>query len=115
MQDFLDGDGELIEAIGKVAALSLSEAFGGTRLYVPLSLKDNHSIVRAIGRKSADLLSQRFAPDIIRIPLLIELRDTRFKHERRTNAWIARTLVMTEGGVERVVKRLKTLDKPLWP
>lgn len=115
MQDFLDGDGELTEVIGKVAALSLSEAFGGTRLYIPVLLKDKHPIVRTIGRDQADKLAQRFAPDTIRIPLMIDLRVAKFIHERRSHAWIARTLVMTENGVGKVVKRLKELDEPLWP
>jgi hypothetical protein len=113
--DLLDCDGELVETIGKVAALSLAERFGGTRLYVPRSLHAEHPIVTTIGPILAAKLAAVYAPDMFRVPLLKTLRIAKMRHEGLSIAQIATAMIMTESGVDKTMRRLKELDEPLWP
>lgn len=96
---------ELKALIGKDAFVRLAEAFGGTRLYIPIAIDDDHEIARAIGIDAARAMVDRLAPDMIRVPLA---RDDRAMHYRaigHSNAQIARALGITERGVERLFER----------
>lgn len=48
---------QLIELIGHGAALSLCAAFGGTEVYIPNRLTNDHRIVKAIGLEAAQKLA----------------------------------------------------------
>lgn len=96
---------ELEALIGKEAFLRLAEAFGGTRLYVPISLGEDHEIARAIGTKAAQAMVDRLAPDVISVPLAREQRAMHYRAIGRSNAQIARKLGITERGVERLFRR----------
>ena len=97
---------ELEVLIGKEALVRLAEAFGGTRLFVPVKMTARHEIAKAVGIDAARKLSQRLAPDVVRVPLA---REERAMHYRAalglSNAQIARRLGMTEGGVEKLFLR----------
>jgi hypothetical protein len=97
---------ELEALIGEAALVRLAEAFGGTRLYVPVKMTARHPIAKAVGMDAAQQLSARLAPDYIRVPLA---REQRARHYRAalacSNAEIARKLVMTETGVEKLFAR----------
>lgn len=101
----------LIALLGEEGLIKLAEAFGGTRLYVPLEIPPHHEIVKAIGAEAAQRLSRRYAPAQLRIPLARELRA---RHYRETlslsNAKIAVRLGIGETGVDKLFARMD--DKP---
>lgn len=96
---------ELETLLGEVAFVRLAEAFGGTRLYVPTNITPDHEIAAAIGIDAAKALSARLAPDVIRVPLAREQRALHYRALGRSNAQIARSLGITETGVDRLFKR----------
>lgn len=111
---------ELEALIGEEALVRLAERFGGTRLFIPVKMTARHEIARAIGVEPARLLAERLAPDVIRVPLARELRARQYRARGMSNARIAVALGMTEGGVERLFRRLpdapaKGSQLPLFP
>lgn len=96
---------ELATLIGREAFVRLAEAFGGTRLYVPTRMTGQHEIAEAIGLEAARMLSERLAPDYIRVPLAREDRAMHYRAIGRSNAQIARALGITESGVEKLFVR----------
>lgn len=102
---------ELLELIGEAAFVRLAEAFGGTRLYVPQRFAADSEIVKAIGIEAAGRLSQRLAPDVIKVPLARELRARHYRAAGRSNARIASALGITERAVEKLFQRMD--DPPI--
>lgn len=49
-------------------ALQLSAEFGGLELYVPHNIRDDHVLVRVLGRRAADKLAKHYGGDRIDIP-----------------------------------------------
>lgn len=111
---------DLTKLLGERAFLALVEAFGGTRLYVPRRISADHEIAQAIGEPAAKLLSDRVAPDVLRVPLARELRARHYRAEGLSDAQVARRLGITETGVEKLFKRMpnkptKGSALPLFP
>jgi transcriptional regulator GlxA family with amidase domain len=98
---------EIAALIGEAAALALAEEFGGSRLYIPSMIEDGHRIAEAIGMPAARVLSARFAPDVVVVPLCRELRAAHYRGQGLSNGKIARRLGLTERGVERIFERLR--------
>ncbi|HEX8485719.1 hypothetical protein [Sphingomonas sp.] len=98
---------ELETLIGEDALVRLAEAFGGTRLFVPVKMSSAHDIAKAIGVEAAMRLSERLAPDVIRVPLAREQRARHYRATGKSNAQIARALGLTESGVEKLFKRTR--------
>ncbi len=97
---------ELEALIGEAALIRLAEAFGGTRLYVPEKMTARHEIAKAVGLDAARKLSERLAPDVIRVPLARRQRAIHYRAAlNMSNAQIAKRLTMTEGGVEKLFAR----------
>ncbi|MEZ5743415.1 MAG: hypothetical protein R3D89_06740 [Sphingomonadaceae bacterium] len=63
-----DALAELSEALGEADAIALATRFGGTRLYVPKSIGDNHPICAALGRATADRLADWAGGGSIDVP-----------------------------------------------
>lgn len=103
---------ELETVIGPEAFLDLAQAFGGTRLYVPATMTKEHEIAVAIGMPAARVLSERFAPDVIRVPLAREARARSYRQAGASYAQIARRLGITETSVEKLFRRLGEGEKP---
>lgn len=59
---------EIGTAIGTLATMRLLALFGGTRLYVPETMPDDHPIARAIGLPAAARLSAIFAREQLELP-----------------------------------------------
>lgn len=97
---------DLEDLLGADGFVALTEAFGGVRLYVPNKIDCGHDIARAIGSARAQLLSRRFAPSVIRVPLAREYRARHYRARGDSNPMIARRLGMTEPGVEQLFRRL---------
>lgn len=111
---------DLEQLIGEEALVALAEAFGGTRLYVPARMTHRHEIAQAIGMDAARKLSDRLAPDVIKVPLAREQRALHHRAAGLSNAQIARRLGITETGVEALFRRrpdapAKGSQLPLFP
>lgn len=50
---------EIAEAAGVEAALRISQAHGGHRVYIPAQAADGHWLVRLVGRANADAISKQ--------------------------------------------------------
>ena len=59
---------EIAETCGLGAALSLLQAYGGQRIYVPARCPDGHRLVRLLGREAADALAAAFGPGPLDLP-----------------------------------------------
>lgn len=96
--------------LGEACFVALAQAFGGTRLYVPRAIAADHEIAQAIGLDAARLLSKRYSPDTIRVPLARNERARHYRALGMTNAQIARKLGMAETGVDKLFARM--VDPP---
>lgn len=103
---------ELQALIGEAALVRLAEAFGGTRLYIPTTMYADHDIAQTIGMEAACRLSERLAPDYIRVPLAREARARQYRAEGKSNAQIARALGITETGVDKLFSRTGPVARP---
>lgn len=92
--------------LGEASFVALAQAFGGTRLYVPSNIPADHEITQAIGAEAADLLSRRYSPATIRVPLARNERASHYRALGMSNAAIARKLGMTETGVDKLFSRM---------
>ena len=54
---------ELARIAGEVAVAQLTEACGGTRIYIPARAPDGHWLVELVGRAAADKLCAHFMQD----------------------------------------------------
>jgi len=97
---------DLLTLLGTEAFVGLTDNFAGTRLYVPLTVTEEHDIARAIGVAAARRLSSRYAPAVIRVPLAREVRARHYLANGESNARIATRLGMTETGVDKMVARM---------
>jgi hypothetical protein len=102
---------DLMAILGEEAFLRLAEHFGGTRLYVPTTMREDSEIVKAIGMDAARRLASMFAPTAIRVPLARRERALRLRRQGLSNARIARVLGMTETGVEKLFDREEALPE----
>jgi CRP-like cAMP-binding protein len=102
---------DLLSILGEDAFLRLAEEFGGTELYVPGQLPDDHPIVAAIGSTLAQRLASFYAPTAIRVPLARRERAIRLRSQGLTQREIARKLGMTESGVYKLLNREQALPE----
>jgi len=72
---------ELEQVIGLKAVLSLVEAFGGTRTYIPHSADETHDIVQKIGLEAASKLSGYCGGERLEIPLASKYKKLQRDHE----------------------------------
>ena len=96
---------DLIGLLGEEAYLKLCEEFGGTRVYVPARLPDDHELIGAIGEEATRKLVDMYAPSAIRVPLARRERAHKYRAQGFSHARIARKLGITETGVEKLLRR----------
>ena len=101
---------ELLNLLGEADFVRLAEIYGGTRLYVPAS-GDASQIARKLSQTAADKLAQRYSGTHIRVPLARDIRARQYRAFGLSNADIARRLLMTETGVDKIFRRM--VGKPL--
>lgn len=96
----------LKELLGEEGARKLAQAFGGRRLYVPVSPGAHHPITVAIGQELADKLADRFCHARFDMPMLPATRDE-IRRLAKLDGWtrrrIARELRCTERWVYKVL------------
>jgi len=99
----------LRSTLGAVAFVKLCEALGGTRVYIPVTISDDHPIAQAIGSEAAERLRRYFYRDTIRIPLGRDERALHYRANGLSMAKIARKLGMTENSISKMFKRLGSI------
>jgi hypothetical protein len=104
---------QLLGLLGEEGLVKFCQAFGGTRLYIPHKMSDEHEIVQVVGRELADKLNRRMAPCNIRVPLARRERALFYRRQGLSDARIARQLGITENGVGKLFNREEDLpDRP---
>lgn len=108
---------ELIEVIGVPAALSLVDAYGGTRLWVPERYDLSHPLVNHIGPVAMQALIGRYALDHLMIPrcavALRASRDAALRaryHAGETARTLAREYSLTETRVYQIAATSITIN-----
>ena len=91
--------------LGMDGFVALCQELGGTRLYIPWTMRDGSDVVEAVGRELADKLSRAMAPATIRVPLARRERALYWREKGLSDSRIARKLGMTENGVAKLFKR----------
>lgn len=98
---------ELVAAIGEDAAERLREHFGGTVLYVPFELPDEHRICRAIGRDDAKKLCAWAGGGRVSVPksdaVSLQARILRMREDKRSTADIAVACGISQRHVFRIM------------
>ncbi|MFD2678028.1 Mor transcription activator family protein [Camelimonas lactis] len=102
------------EHLGVDAARALVAAFGGTEVYVPATLRDDHPLT-VIGHDLAVALCRNFGGEVVAVPK--EMLTAAARHrlagelakEGMRTAEIARTLGLTE---RHIYKLLRTTPRP---
>ena len=54
---------EIAEVAGEAAAVAIAARVGGTRVYIPARVNDDHWLVECAGRRAADLICKHFATE----------------------------------------------------
>lgn len=102
---------ELIDVLGEDAVERLRQHFGGTELYVPFGLPDEHRICRALGREIADKLVSWAGGGRVQVPKCdpVNLRERvlRLRQDKRTAGEIAVEVGISERHVWRVLKEAR--------
>lgn len=101
---------DLTDVLSAMEVVALVEAFGGTRLYLPVQMTEEHRIAKAIGYEAAMKLWQALGSGPLRIPIARDLRARHYRAQGDSYAKIARKLGMTEPGVETLFKRVAQPD-----
>lgn len=102
------------EILGTEGLVLLCQELGGTRLYLPNKLPDEHDIVKILGRDLAAQLCRELAPAWLRVPLARRERALYWRGKGYSNARIATKLGMTETGIDKLFDREADLPpKPI--
>lgn len=102
---------ELIDVLGEDAVDRLRQHFGGTELYVPFGLPEDHRICRALGREIANKLVAWGGGSRVNVPkcdpVNLRARILQLRAERRTAGEIAVEVGISERHVFRILKEAR--------
>lgn len=59
---------EVIQLIGEEAAAMLAAQYGGTRLYIPATIKPEHDLCQLLGQEAARRLADEFCGMTLEVP-----------------------------------------------
>ncbi len=93
----------LTRIIGADAALSMIEAHGGTRVYVPKDINQNSAARLALPLPEARRLGEAFGGEHIPVPIARAWRVRMYRAAGLTYPAIARKLGITERAVGRIL------------
>jgi hypothetical protein len=93
----------LTKIIGADAALSMIEAHGGTRVYVPKEINQNSAARLALPLPEARRLGEAFGGEHILVPIARAWRVRMYRAAGLTYPAIARKLGITERAVGRIL------------
>jgi hypothetical protein len=98
---------ELTELLGEDGLFRLTHAYGGFRLWVPSKIKEDGDLAQELGMEIAQKLCQRYSPDSFKVPVCREFRAKVLLRRGHSARWVARSLGLTESGMEKLVARLR--------
>jgi hypothetical protein len=93
------------ELIGDAAALKLVASYGGTRLYVAKSPRENSALARAVGWPAARRLARAYGGDELDVPRAEALRSK--KRAILAASGSGREVARAVGTTERHVRRVR--------
>lgn len=100
---------EVVQLIGEAATAKLTAQYGGTRLYIPSTLKAEHSLCQLLGQEAAQRLSSEFSGLSVEIPSGVAL-DTAQRNARiladRAAGMTQRALALKYHLTERTIRKI---------
>lgn len=93
------------ELLGDDDTLVLIEKFGGTRISVPMTMKDAHPLREALGERIFKKMVRHYGGSQLLVPLAKHWRIALYRHRGRTHREIARLVGCGESAVYRILKR----------
>ncbi|RRY01483.1 hypothetical protein [Brucella anthropi] len=104
---------ELLEILGKEGLLTLTENYGGIRLYIPTLERDVPlELLNVFDKETLRKLTDYWGGDYLKVPLCREFRAIYYRQvEGLPNTKIALRLGITEAGVERIFRDLRKNGK----
>ncbi|WP_454887863.1 hypothetical protein [Sphingomonas oryzagri] len=108
-----DAAGRIVEAVGEEAAALLIDHFGGTSLYVPRRLGDDHPICLALGRQNAEKVAAWAGGSLFPVPKRDRQRELyeRVMQAKRDGKVTVAQIAREEGLSERQVYRILRLSR----
>ncbi len=104
-----DIEQELIEYLGEEDFLTLVENFAGTRLFIAKLCRQEPSQIECrVNRRTAEILSRYYGGSYVNVPMARTFRAVLYRKQGLSNSRIAVKLGITENGVEKMFRRLKT-------
>lgn len=103
---------ELVDAIGDQAARVLARAFGGTTLYVPRQLGENHPLHVTLGAKAAKQLAAVRGGERLNIPKQPERRMRVRELYSQGDLTIAAIAIETGYSERHVYRLIGEIDAP---
>lgn len=105
----------LLQLLPLQAVLTIIEAYGGTRLYVPLYPQPDAGLGQLIGIQAAQAMASYAGGSVLEIPLVIKIQQ-RLKHMAVLNSLAngvsqreaARAFGMTERNVRNICNKYRT-------
>jgi hypothetical protein len=101
-----DLSADLLHLLGDDGFFTLTEAYPGIRLYVPVDIS-NSELPKIVGNEVAERLVRRYGSDYISVPVAREFRALRRRSLGLGNREIARQLGVGERAIERLFARVK--------
>jgi hypothetical protein len=97
---------QLEAAIGDEALLALSREYGGTPVYIPMTMPTDHSLPLVLGWRAAKALSEAFGGDRIDVPAMVtQTTHQQIRRRRREGATVVE-LAREFGYSTRQVRRI---------
>jgi hypothetical protein len=97
----VDNFGSLVSTIGEDATFLMIEEFGGMRLYIPQSPKEDSRIAKVIGLEKSKQLAAKFGHETIRMPLAKAWRIQVYRTRGLSISGISRMVGLAECSVSR--------------
>ncbi|WP_156840448.1 hypothetical protein [Novosphingobium aquimarinum] len=102
---------EILALLGEELTVKLAETLGGRRVYIPICVREKNVLSAAIGCDAAELMSEQFAPAMLRIGIFRTLRAHHYKSQGLSAGQIATRLCMTETGVDKLFRRERNVAR----
>lgn len=96
---------DLGQVIGADAVVRLCEALGGTRIYVPRTIGENHPLAAAIGMKAARSLAEHYYGTMLELPKAFHRRSRALELAKSGQLTAGQVALQTDY-TERHVRRL---------
>jgi len=107
---------DISQIVGEEAAAKLSAQYGGTRLYIPITLKTEHPLVQLLGQQTAQQLVDEFSAITVEIPrafIRIIARRNELIIADRDDGMSQRQLAIKYQLTERTIRKITKSVSPV--